>query len=100
MGEKCKPIKKKEVMLRSIRDETRKYSIIDDLAYVFPLERRIFLGCLDKRWNVALLIFPRVCLLLKIEESGSDFRKKKIFPPPSQGNPKVVGEFLLESDGA
>lgn len=80
MGEKCKAIKKKEVMLRSIRDETQKYRVIDDLAYVFPLERRIFLGCLGKRWNVALLIFPRVCLLLKIEGSGSDFRK--IFSPP------------------
>lgn len=91
MGEKCKPIKKKEVMLRSIRDETRKYSIIDDLAYVFPLERRIFLGCLDKRWNVALLVFPRVCLLLKIEESGSGFRKKKIFPSPLPGQPKSGG---------
>lgn len=79
-------------MLRSIRDETQKYRVIDDLAYVFPLERRIFLGCLGKRWNVALLIFPRVCLLLKIEDSGSDFRK--IFPlPPLRATQKWWGSF-------
>lgn len=75
-----------------------KYRVIDDLAFVFPLERSIFLGCLDKRWNVTLLIFPRVWLLLKIGDSGSDFRKF-FFPPPCQGDPKVVGEFLLEGDG-